>query len=315
MLGSHPRPFPEEEPPVRANRPSRTAEAVAWQRATEQRHPPEQRILDDPLARHFLSAPARAALAAYEQSGALADLVRRYSVGLTSYVVARHRCIDEWLLQALAAEDPLFEHVVILGAGYDTRQQRLRTPLRGRAVYEVDHPATGERKRKVLDRLEAEGALSAPRPRQVAVDFQREEWGDRLVQAGFRAGRRTAFVWEGVSMYLPRQAVRSTLQTIAALGAPGSELYMDLWFLLDHPDLRGTAHRLSASLLDVLGEPVLFGIHPEDVGAFLERCGLRLLELADSDQLQARYGRAEHPVYPACYLVRAEVVEAEAAAG
>ena len=46
---------------------------------------------------------------------------------------------------------------------------------------------------------------------------------------------------------------------------------MDLWHLPEGSDLMSAAHRLSASALYLVGEPVTFPIHPEDAGPFVKR--------------------------------------------
>ncbi len=63
---------------------------------------------------------------------------------------------------------------------------------------------------------------------------------------------------------------------------------------------------MSPSLLSLVGEPITFGIHPEDVGSFLERIGLRLLETVDSKALERRYVRDGRHVVPGMYLVHAQ---------
>ena len=83
------------------NAPSQTAEAVCLMRATDQRRPPADRILDDPYAKLFLGRLARAALVSWEASGTLGKLAERLSPGLTAYVLTRHRFIDDRLGQAL----------------------------------------------------------------------------------------------------------------------------------------------------------------------------------------------------------------------
>jgi methyltransferase (TIGR00027 family) len=288
---------------MRADRPSRTAEFVALQRALDQRNPPERRIVDDPYAHCFLGTAARTALAAFEKSGRIGDFLERSSSGLTAYVQARHRFMDDRLVESLARVDDEIRQVVVLGAGYDMRAHRFAAEIRGRPVFEVDHPATGRRKARVLEELRKAGTLSGPGATPVGVDFQTQALAERLLECGFDSGGRTFFVWEGVSMYLRREAVKAALRSMAELGGPGSELVMDCWFLLDEPDLRGAAHRLSANLLQLLGEPVLFGIHPEDVGPFLSRVGWRLLETADAATLEARYIRDGRQVHPANYVL------------
>ena len=81
------------------------------------------------------------------------------------------------------------------------------------------------------------------------------------------------------------------------------------WYgrLLDSPDMRATAHRLSPHLLHFLGEPVTFGIHPDDVPGFLGRNGLELLSLATAGELESRYIKDGRHVYPANYVVHAAI--------
>jgi methyltransferase (TIGR00027 family) len=242
---------------------------------------------------------SRAALASWEASGTLGDFAARHSPGLAAYVLTRHRFIDDYLRRALAGR---ITQLVLLGAGYDSRAYRFAAELRGRPVFEVDFPATSRRKAKILARAEA---LPSVDVRRVEIDFEQDALDDRLREAGFRSGARTFVVWEGVSMYLSRSTVKATLTTIRDLTAPRSEVAMDFWYFLDSPDLLTTAYRMSANLLSLLGEPVAFGIHPEDAGPFLARLGYRIRDLADTAELERRYVRDGRPVAPGNYLVHA----------
>lgn len=284
--------------------PSKTAEVVCLFRALEQRRPSAQRIVDDPFAHLFLGRSFKAAVRAAEAAGPFSEIPNRFLPGVAAFVLARHRFIDESLVAALARTgDDRIEQVVLLGAGYDTRAYRFAELLAGRPVFEVDFPATGQRKddlvRKHVKHLP--GALV----RRVEVDFLKETFDGPLRRAGFISGARTFFVWEGVSMYLTRDAVKQTLSLIHAAGGPGSEMCCDFWFLLDTPDLRSAAHRLSANLLHLLGEPVLFGIHPEDTTAFFSSLGFDVDELAGAARLRERFVRDKRDVYPAMFVLRA----------
>lgn len=282
------------------NEPSRTAEVVCLFRAMDQRRPDGARILDDPWARHFLGPIFRTALGTYEATGPLGRLVESHSPGLVTYILTRHRYIDDTLQAALQRG---VEQVVILGAGYDTRAYRLAAALMGRTVWELDFPATSARKTQILGDLGTE--LPRTSVRHLQIDFLTERPLDVLSRAGFPLGRPTFFIWEGVSMYLTREAVKSTLRTIHSLGGPGSELAMDFWFLLDSTDLIATTHRLTPNLLHLLGEPITFGIHPEDVEPFLERLGHQAVEVMTPERLESRYVRDGRQVYPADYVVHA----------
>lgn len=285
--------------------PSRTAEFVCLFRALERRRPVDARIVDDPYAEHFLGPALQTVLRATQTAKPVAGLSRFFFPGgLVPFVLARHRFIDDTLAAALARSGPArVEQVVILGAGYDTRAWRFAHLLDGRPVYEVDYPSTSRRKARLARQHGRE--LPAVLVRRVEVDFLRETFDGPLLGAGFRRGARTFFVWEGVSMYLTRAAVKQTLGLVRDLGGPGSDLCCDFWFLLDAPDLRAAAHRLSASLLHLLGEPVLFGIHPEDLPPFLGALGFDVVETNLGRDLARRFVHDGRDVYEAMVVTHA----------
>lgn len=267
-------------------------------RAYDHGHPPAQRVVDDPYAQWFLRPLARAALS-YE--GAAPNLERyalRAADGLLQFVLGRHRYMDDALRRALRGR---VEQVVVLGAGYDMRAYRLAKALRGRPLFEVDHPATAGRKSRILARHEAD--LPPAVVRRVEVDFETQSFRDELRKAGFRERRPTFFFWEGVSMYLTRSAVKRTLETLRAMSAPGSQVVLDLWYLPDEHDLISAARRFSSNLLALLGEPVTFGLHPEDAAPFFSRLGFRLKDVADAAELRRRYFTPTTHVYPTNYVV------------
>lgn len=278
--------------------PSRTAEVVTFMRAAERLRPPQYRIVDDPYASWFLGPGTSSYLAALR-------LMRPLGAGpfllptLATYVAVRHRYMDD----ALRAADRDISQVVVLGAGYDMRAYRFADLLHGRPVFEVDYPATAARKAAILERHQ--GQLPLVDRRAVTIDFQTQRLEDRLAAVGFQVGKPTFFFWEGVSMYLRRQAVKDTLTTLARLGGEGSHLTMDFWMLVDEPDLAGTVQRTSASLLHLIGEPITFGSHPEDVGAFLDRQNFRLKDVSTSLDLYRRYVRDDRPVYRANFVIHA----------
>jgi methyltransferase (TIGR00027 family) len=269
-------------------------------RASERLRDPERRILDDPYAHLFLGPVARATLASLEATEPLSRLADRFRPGLATFVVCRHRWIDDRLRAALRRE---VAQVLLLGAGYDTRAYRFSEELRGRPVFEVDFPATSRRKAKIL----AREARRLPRAdvRRVEIDFEKDSLSDRLALAGFRRGAGTFVVWEGVTMYLTRETVKATLSTLHDLVGRGSEAAMDFWYLIDSPGILATAHRAGANLLALFGEPVTFGIHPEDVGPFLRRLRWREVDLADAAALEERYVRDRRSVQPGVYMVAA----------
>jgi len=283
---------------VQEDVPSRTAEAVAWMRATDQRRPSGERVLDDPYATLFLGPLFKTAAAALQATGRLGEATEaRFSPGLTAFVLCRHRFMDDAFDAALSIG---VDQVVVLGAGYDTRAYRFADRLVNVPVFEVDHPSTGARKAKIV--AEQASRLPSADVRVVSIDFQSQALDHRLLASGFEPSKRTFVFWEGVSMYLTREAVKNTLATLRELCAPGSWLTMDWWYMVDAPDARSTVLRMSPHLLHLLGEPITFGIHPEDLGDFARRNGYVLVDIATASELERRYSLGHRRVYPSTYV-------------
>jgi methyltransferase (TIGR00027 family) len=277
---------------------------VTAARALEYLKPAAERVVDDPWAELFLSPATRQALAVWS-GGFTRQVFRRLGPTGTSYVPLRHRFIDDHLLAALEGG---VRQVVLLGAGYDTRAYRFADQLNGRPVFEVDLAAISRAK---ADRI-ARNSERFPRTNvvRVEIDFESQSLTDVLPAAGLAVGTPTFVIWEGVPMYLTRAAVKATLGAVHQLCGDGSRIAHDMWHLVDDPSPLGTARRTAPSALSLIGEPVTFGVHPEDYEHFLRRHGFRLVDLAFPSDLQARYA----PATPAAlddslYVVIAERVE------
>jgi methyltransferase (TIGR00027 family) len=135
---------------------------------------------------------------------------------LTAWIAIRTRFLDDLLTDAVGAG---CTQVVLVGAGLDTRAFRLPWPP-STACFELDTPEVLAYKEEAL------GALGArPGCRRVAVPADlRADWPHRLGDAGWDPGRPTAWVAEGLLVYLT-DAVRDRLvEQVSARSAPGSRL-------------------------------------------------------------------------------------------
>ena len=111
--------------------------------------------------------------------------------------------------------------VVVLGAGLDSRAERIDA-LAGARVFEVDHPSTHRYK---AERLALAGArLRARAVARVPIDFERDRLDEALVAAGLDPAQRSFWIWEGVTIYLTRDAITATLSAMGALSSPGSRV-------------------------------------------------------------------------------------------
>lgn len=193
--------------------------------------------------------------------------------GMSNLMLVRTRFVDDCMRRAL--EDGVTQ-VVILGAGFDTRAYRLQDLLGERKIFEVDYRSTQQIKKRRLE--EAFGALPH-HVRFVQIDFKHDKLLDVLTHAGYRSGEKTFFIWEGVSMYLPEEAVRETLRMIAGSSASGSSLAMDfaesatIDLLHRFPNL--SQHKYTTDW----GEPWIFGIPDMREKEFFRENGLELREV------------------------------------
>jgi methyltransferase (TIGR00027 family) len=165
---------------------------------------------------------------------------------------------------------------VILGAGFDTRAFRLPKEARGRS-FEVDAPKTQAIKREMLE----QAGIDSNRVTFVSAEFEQEDWLTRLVDAGFDPGKPALFLWEGVIVYLDREAVESTLRKIAST-AKGSVVAFD-YFTTEVLESRAPYMRYARAGTRATGEPLKFGIDStppssERLAELLRSCGLSLDE-------------------------------------
>jgi methyltransferase (TIGR00027 family) len=257
---------------MKTHSPSRTAEHNALFRAIEYARRPDDRIVNDWIAKDFLTIPFRL-VALLSRNPVCASILCRYIdyrwPGSRTSLIARTRVIDEYVKSAVANGIP---QIVILGAGFDSRAYRIVGAERA-WFFEVDHPNTSAVKKAHIAR--ALGALPE-HVKYVAVDFQRDQLRESLQAAGFNPLQRSLFIWEGVSNYLTEEAVRSTLSFIGSLpqGTALAFTYVDEE-VLHYPTHFAGGSEVQRTFAR-LEEPWTFGIRPSRAVGFFRECGLDL---------------------------------------
>ena len=108
---------------------------------------------------------------------------------------------------------------VILAAGLDARAYRLPWPD-GTTVYELDQPEVIAFKTDTLAELGAEPKADR---RTIAIDL-RDDWPKALLDNGFDPTQPTAWIAEGLLIYLPPEAQDLLFDRINELSAPGSRV-------------------------------------------------------------------------------------------
>lgn len=284
---------------------SRTAQMTAFSRGYHSRNDAPL-IFDDSLAFALLGDEVRrsieeqllatlraanpdAAAAFNDDKSVLGWLMQAGAA--TAIVLGRARYAEELLRRGI---EQGVRQYVLLGAGLDTFAFRRPELLAEISVFELDHPATQEYKRRRLVEL---GWEPSPNLHFVPVDFTRSSLIDALQGTGFDPQVPAFFSWLGVTYYLTRSEVMGALRDIARIAAPGSSVVFDY---LDTAafDERLVSPRVRRMIEGVRlwGEPMLSGFNPVALGDELAQAGLMLVEDLSPSEIHSRYflGRTDH---------------------
>jgi methyltransferase (TIGR00027 family) len=186
-----------------------TATMVAAQRALSNR----EGLIDDPFAEPLVRAVGLDFFVrALDGEIELEDVdpefnMRRAAEGMT----VRTRWFDTLFTDAATAG---VRQAVILAAGLDARAFRLPWPD-GTTVYELDQPEVIDFKTKTLIDL---GAQPKADRRTISIDL-RNDWPKALLDNGFDASQPTAWIAEGLLIYLPPEAQDLLFDRINELSA------------------------------------------------------------------------------------------------
>ncbi|WP_197517924.1 class I SAM-dependent methyltransferase [Mycobacterium sp. E796] len=135
---------------------------------------------------------------------------------MRGYQAVRTHFFDTYFADAVAAG---IRQIVILASGLDSRAYRLDWPA-GTTVYELDQPEVLAYKSTTLAE---NGVTPAADRREVAIDL-RQDWPAALRAAGFDPTQRTAWLAEGLLMYLPAEAQDRLFTLIGELSPAGSRV-------------------------------------------------------------------------------------------
>lgn len=142
-----------------------------------------------------------------------------------NYQGARTKYFDTYFEAAASAG---VRQIVILAAGLDSRAYRLQWPDET-VVFELDQPQVLDFKREVLAR---HGATPSAERREIAVDL-RENWPQALRDNGFDPSKPSAWIAEGLLIYLPATAQAQLFSGIDGLAASGSHVAVEDTLPLD----------------------------------------------------------------------------------
>jgi methyltransferase (TIGR00027 family) len=210
-----------------------TATGVAASRALASKQPGP--LITDPFADALVKAVG------LEHLNKLADgeldygddpLLNRRQI--CEQIAVRTRFFDDFFVGAASAG---ILQAVIMASGLDTRAYRLPWP-QGTVVFEIDQPQVLAFKAATLADMGAEPTADR---RAVAVDL-RDDWPAALRESGFDPTTPTAWIAEGLLIYLPPDAQDRLFDNITAMSAPGSRL------ATEHMDIQGSTEEWTEKL-------------------------------------------------------------------
>ena len=200
-----------------------TAALVAAARAADTELP--EPLIRDPYARMLVEG-AGTGVWTHMLDGSVIDQLRdldpeiaRMFTHMRNYQAVRTHFFDAYYAAAAAAG---IRQVVILASGLDSRAYRLEWPS-DTVIYEIDQPKVLEYK---VETLTANGVRPNVTRREVAVDL-RFDWPAALRAAGFDPGVPTAWLAEGLLMYLPADGQDRLFENVTDLSAPGSRIAVE----------------------------------------------------------------------------------------
>ncbi|MGA8544533.1 MAG: class I SAM-dependent methyltransferase [Mycobacterium sp.] len=192
-----------------------TALFVATARALEAQKPDPLAV--DPFAEVFCRAVGGKAADVLDGKAPEHQLkTPDWGAHFVNFQGARTRYFDDYFRRAAEAG---VRQVVMLAAGLDSRAYRLAWRDQT-TIFELDQPQVLEFKRAVLAE---QGAEPNAERREIAIDL-REDWPQALRDSGFDAGKPSAWIAEGLLLYLPAAAEEQLFTGIDALAAPASHV-------------------------------------------------------------------------------------------
>jgi methyltransferase (TIGR00027 family) len=264
---------------MRKNQSSLTAAGIAIVRAVESDKSPGERICYDPYARRFAPTWMVRLFGFFIKSG----YAEWRGPGVNGFLVARERYIDD-VLQNFLGEGS--EQLVILGAGYDSRAYRF--DLAGKVkTFEIDHPSTQPDK---LAKLKAVFGKIPEHVSYVPIDFNTQTLEECLPESGYYPKLKCLFIWQGVSMYLTKEAVEATLAFVVNHSGSGSAIVFDYIYreVLDgvhkHSEVSGMRRYRFMT-----GEELTFGIAEGEIEGFLKARGFHQVKDVGVEDLKAAY--------------------------
>jgi methyltransferase (TIGR00027 family) len=253
--------------------PDNTAVRTALWRALHVQVDAKPHILEDEIGLKLIAPPGD-----WQQRPDM-----KYTKRLRASIVARARYVEDLIIEQRKQG---ISQYVILGAGLDTFAQRRPDISSTSEIYEIDQPNTLNWKQQRLIEL---GYGIPDHLHFVPVNFETSSWGEELLKAGFDISKPALVACTGVSLYLTKEAIISTLNQIATLAA-GSTLAMTFYLpieLLDEEDK--AMQEIAEKGARAAGTPFTSFFAPHDILALAYETGFKEAKAISTKDMEELY--------------------------
>jgi methyltransferase (TIGR00027 family) len=258
------------------------AYATASKKAFEALYPREKRLFQDDYTIKLLTPGWRFSVNIFKNKFLFDRVMKmgdKMAPGVQIGLMCRVRFIDEILEEAINGD---FDVVVNLGAGFDTRSLRIEG-IGSLKIFEIDHPRVIAEKRK---RFEKVGFDIPTNLELVPIDLNSLTLKQGLENSGYNPSLKTLFIWEGVTQYITKEAIESTLSYISQ-SKEGSRVVFT-YVLKEYIDNPGSFPELEV-LYKQIKKIWINGLDPSIMKNYLEKFGLNLLEDAGAEYYREKY--------------------------
>ncbi len=202
--------------------------------------------------------------------------------GLYLHFALRKKLIES-IVQA-QIEKGAVKQVVVIAAGFDPLAAAMHQSYPEIRFYELDHPATQVVK---MAALEGAGANLFFCP----ADLTKGTLAEALAPPWFDAGLPTVFIAEGITMYLDAKQIDKFFAGIRTLARHPDSSVIFTYMARSPLGVIGFDSQTSLARLwlQMKGEPMKWGIEPENISSFLSARGFRLTRDHSAADLSARF--------------------------
>lgn len=207
----------------------------------------------------------------------------KYTKRLRASVVARARFIEDVIIEESKKG---ISQYVILGAGLDTFAQRQTAIASQLEIFEIDQPDTQTWKQQRLMEL---GFNIPGNLHFVPVDFEISSWFKALTGAGFNTNKPAVISCTGVSLYLTKKVIISTLKQMATL-APHSTLAMSFYLSTEFLEEEDKAlMEMSIKGAAASGTPMLSFFSPDEIMLLANKAGFKKAKTVSTKDMEQLY--------------------------